>query len=132
MAERFVDIENGLSLEDAVRQAVDREPGLRSARTDVDAAQGRRLQATLRPNPGVSVETRQEPTGTDNQTMAQVQWPLELFRRPARVVVADRAIEVSERAVDERIRLLMADVRLRYGAAAAAVRELALADQAVD
>lgn len=132
MAERFVDTENGLSLEDALRQAVDRVPALRSARTDVDAAQGRKLQATLRPNPILSVESRQEPTGTDNQTMAQVQWPLELFRRSARVTVADRAIEVSERAIDDRIRLLNAEVRRRYGDAAAAVRELALADQAVD
>ena len=131
-AERFIDTENGLSLEDALRQAVDREPGLRSARTDVDAAQGRRLQATLRPNPSVSVETRQEPTGTDNQTMAQVQWPLDLFRRSARVAVADRAVEVSERAIDDRIRLLTADVRRRYGDAAGAVLALELADQAVD
>jgi len=71
--ERFIDTESGLSLEDALRQAVDREPGLRSARTDVNVAQGRRLQAALGPNPTVSAETRQDPVGTDNQTMAQVQ-----------------------------------------------------------
>jgi cobalt-zinc-cadmium efflux system outer membrane protein len=64
--------------------------------------------------------------------MAQIQWPLDLFRRPARVAVADRAIEVSERAVDDRARLLIGDVRGRYGDAAAAIRDLSLADDAVE
>jgi cobalt-zinc-cadmium efflux system outer membrane protein len=64
--------------------------------------------------------------------MAQIQWPLDLFRRPARVAVADRAIEVSERAVEDRTRLLIADVRGRYGDAAAAIRDLSLADDAVE
>src|SRR5262249_8050238 len=80
VADRFIDIRNGLSLDNAVRQALEREPGLRSVRSDVDVARGKRLQATLRPNPTVSVEQRQEPTSPDNQTMAQVQWPLDLFR----------------------------------------------------
>src|SRR5262245_32772649 len=81
LSDRFIDIRNGLSLDSAIRQALEREPGLRSVRSEVDVAQGKRLQATLRPNPTVSVEHRQEPTSTDNQTMAQIQWPLDLFRR---------------------------------------------------
>src|SRR5438552_175368 len=86
---RLIDSQNGLSLDDAVHQALEREPALRAARSDVDVAQGKRLQATLRPNPVISFEQRQQPTGTDNQTMAQVQWPLDLFRRPARLEAAD-------------------------------------------
>lgn len=132
LSDRFIDTRNGLSLDDAIRQALEREPSLRSVRSEVDVAQGKRLQATLRPNPTVSVEHRQEPTSPDNQTMAQIQWPLDLFRRPSRVAVADRAIEVSERAVEDRTRLLIADVRGRYGDAAAATRDLGLADDAVD
>jgi len=132
LSERFMDTQSGLSLDNAIRQALEREPTLRSVRSEVEVAQGKRLQATLRPNPTVSVEQRQEPTSPDNQTMAQVQWPLDLFRRPARVAVADRAIEVSERAVEDRTRLLIADVRGRYGDAAAAIRDLSLADDAVE
>jgi len=132
LSDRFTDTQNGLSLDSAVRQALEREPTLRSVRSEVDVAQGKRLQATLRPNPSLSVEQRQEPTSPDSQTMAQIQWPLDLFRRPARVAVADRAIEVSERAVEDRTRLLIADVRGRYGDAAAAIRDLSLADDAVE
>ena len=132
LSDRFIDTQNGLSLDNAIRQALEREPSLRSVRSEVDVAQGKRLQATLRPNPTVSIEHRQEPTSPDNQTMAQIQWPLDLFRRPPRVAVADRAIEVSERAVEDRTRLLVGDVRGRYGDAAAAVRDLGLADDAVE
>ena len=132
LADRFIDPRDGLSLDNAIRQALEREPSLRSIRTQVDVAQGKRLQATLRPNPTVSFEHRQEPTSLDNQTMAQIQWPLDLFRRPARVAVADRAVQVSERAVEDRTRLLIGDVRGRYGDAAAAIRDLSLADDAVE
>ena len=132
LADRFLDRESGLSLAQAISRAVEGEPGLRASRTDVDAARGRRLQAGLRPNPSVSIERREEPTGTDNLTTTQVQWPLDLFRRSARVAVADREVEATERSVDERIRVLVNDVRVRYGAAAAAVRELALVDRAVE
>ena len=132
LADRFIDTRNGLSLADAIRQALEREPSLRSIRSQVDVAQGKRLQATLRPNPTVSFEHRQEPTSPDSQTMAQIQWPLDLFRRPARVAVADRVVQVSERAVEDRARLLMGGVRERYGDAAAAIRELSLADGAVE
>lgn len=132
LSDRFVDTRNGLSLDSAIRQALEREPTLKSVRSEVDVAQGKKLQATLRPNPSLSIEQRQEPTSPDNQTMAQIQWPLDLFRRAARVAVADRAIEVSERAVEDRTRLLVADVRGRYGDAAAAIRDLSLDDDAVE
>ena len=132
MSDRFIDARSGLSLDDAVRQTVEREPTLRSARADVDAAQGRRRQATLRPNPTLSLEQRQEPAGSDNQTMTQVEWPLDLFRRPSRIAVASRMIDVRERALDDRTRLLIGEVRERYGDAAAAVRDLGLADDAVE
>ena len=132
LADRFLDRESGLSLAQAISRAIEGEAGLRASRTDVDAARGRRAQAGLRPNPSISIERREEPTGTDNLTTAQVQWPLDLFRRSARVAVADRELEATERSVDERIRVLANDVRVSYGAAAAAVRELALADRAVE
>jgi outer membrane protein TolC len=115
LADRFIDTRNGLSLDDAIRQALEREPSLRSIRSQVDVAQGKRLQATLRPNPTVLFEHRREPTSPDNQTMAQIQWPLDLFRRSARS--GEWLIErssVSERAVEDRTRLLIGDVRGRW------------------
>src|SRR5262249_61549881 len=92
LSDRFTDTQRGLSLDNATRQALEREPTLRSVRSEVEVAHGKRLQATLRPNPTVSIEQRQEPTSPDNQTMAQVQWPLDLFRRPARVAVGARTV----------------------------------------
>ena len=126
-AEPYLDRENGLSLSDAVASALEREPTLRAARTEIEVARGLRLQAGLRPNPMMSFERREQPDGADNQTMAGVEWPLDLFRRSARVAVADREAEAVEHSVTDRTRMLVADVRLKYGEAATAVRALAIA-----
>ncbi|MGE3404290.1 MAG: TolC family protein, partial [Vicinamibacterales bacterium] len=85
---------------------------------------GMRFQAGLRPNPEVMVERRDAPTGMDAQTMASVEWPLELGRRPARIAVAERQIAVTERSVADRERRLAADVRSRYGAVLTEARVL--------
>ena len=53
LASRFVDPANGLSLEQAIARAIEQEPTLRAARSQVEAAQGTKLQASLRPNPSV-------------------------------------------------------------------------------
>jgi outer membrane protein, heavy metal efflux system len=128
LVEHYIDPRNGLSVSDAVARALEREPSLRAARTDVESARGMRTQAGLRPNPSVSLERREEPAGTDNQTTVQMQWPLDLFRRQGRVALAEREVTVAERAVDDRVRLLVSDVRTRYGQATAAIRGLAVAD----
>jgi outer membrane protein, heavy metal efflux system len=129
---RYVDVSGGLSLADAIRQAIEREPSLRAARSQIEVARARRTQAGLLPNPSLSVEYRGEPAGTDNQTMAELQWPLDLYRRGPREAVADREIEAVLRTVEDRERLLIAEVRMRYGQAAAIVREAALADATAD
>jgi outer membrane protein, heavy metal efflux system len=128
LAEAYIDTRAGLSLADAIARALAEEPSLRAARTEIDAARGMRLQARLRPNPTVSVERREEPAGTDNQTLVNVEVPLDLFRRSARVTAAEREIEATEQSVADRTRMLVGDIRMRYGHAAAAVRDLAVAD----
>jgi cobalt-zinc-cadmium efflux system outer membrane protein len=128
MAARYVDAVTGLGLQDAIGRALEHEPAIRAGRTETDVARGMHLQATLRPNPTVSFMYLGEPSGTDNQTRVEVQWPLDLFRRSGRVAVAEREIEATERAVADRERLLAADVRTKYGEAAAALRELAISD----
>jgi outer membrane protein, heavy metal efflux system len=130
-APRYVDAASGISLEQAITRALDREPSLRATRADVEVARGMRLQAGLRPNPMVSVTRQEEPAGTDNQIGVNVEWALDLFRRPGRVGVADREIEVVQRAVADRERMLAADVRMKYGAVVAAVRDLTVSDELV-
>lgn len=127
-ADQYLDRENGLSLNDAIAGALEREPTLRAARTEIEVARGLRAQAGLRPNPTVSFERREQPAGEDNQTMVGIEWPLDLFRRGARLAVAERATEAVEHLVADRVRMLVADVRLKYGEAAAAIRALTVAD----
>jgi len=130
-ASRFVDPVAGLSLEQAVAQALEQEPSLRAARAEVDVARGMRVQAGLRPNPTASFVHQTEPAGTDAQTRVEVEWPLDLFRKSGRVAVAERELEATELAISDHERLLAADVRVKYGQVAVAVRELAVTDELV-
>lgn len=126
-----IDPIDGLSLEDAIRVALTSQPALRAARTEIDVAAGRRQQAALRANPTTTFERREEPGGTDRLTAVGFQLPLELFRRGARVAVADREIEIVRLKVADRERRLAADVRARFGDVLVASRELAVLDQVI-
>lgn len=123
-----VDPVQGMSLSQAITTALVREPSARAARADVDIARGARLQAGARPNPTVSVERRQEAPGPDSATEAAIEWPLDLFRRAARIAVADADVAVAEHEEAEARRQLAADVAAAYGDVAAAMRELAITD----
>ena len=96
LAGRFVDPANGLSLEQAIARAIEQEPSLRAARSQVEVAQGTKSQASLRPNPSVSFEWRDEPGGTDHLATVGVEWPLDLFRRSERIAVADREVTAAQ------------------------------------
>jgi outer membrane protein, heavy metal efflux system len=128
-ASPYVDLIGGLTLKDAIGRALEREPGLRASRAQVEVTRGLRDQAGLRPNPSLSFSQQQEPGGADNQTRVELQWPLDLFRKTGRVAVADREVEVSQQASADRERMLAAEVRLAYGQVAAAVRTLTVTDQ---
>ena len=128
-AASYVDPVGGLTLNDAIGRALEHEPGLRASRAQVDMTRGLRDQAALRPNPSLSLFQQQEPGGADNQTRVELQWPLDLFRKTARVEVADREIEVAQHAATDRERTLAADVRLAYGQVAAAVRTVTVTEQ---
>jgi outer membrane protein, heavy metal efflux system len=128
---QYVDA-GGLSLDAAIARAIAQEPSLRATRTALDVAAAMRQQAGLRPNPTVTFERREEPRGTDNQTMAGVQWPLDLFRRGTRVAVADRELTATELEVRDRERLLAADVRAAYGSVVRAIRDLSILDELIE
>jgi cobalt-zinc-cadmium efflux system outer membrane protein len=131
LAGRFMDPADGLSLEQAIAHAIEQEPSLRAARSQVEVAQGTKIQASLRSNPSVSFERREEPGGTDNLTTVGVEWPLGLFRRDGRIAVAAREVATAQLAVADRERILAADVRARYGDVLATIRDLALFDEIV-
>jgi len=131
VAPKYFDAAAGLTLHDAIRQALEHEPAIRAARTETDVARGMRVQAALRPNPTASFMQQEEPAGSDNQTRVEVQWPLDLFRRPGRIAVAEREVEATERSVADRERVLAADVRMKYGDVVAALRELAVSDDLI-
>ncbi len=132
IATRYRDPAHGLSLQEAVARAIAQEPSLRAARSEIDVARAMRQQAGLRPNPSASFERREEPAGTDNQTMVSVEWPLDLFRRGGRMAVADGELVATELAVTDRQRLLAADVRMRYGEVLVGVRESEILDEVVN
>lgn len=129
---RYLDPKAGLTVAQAIAAGLRQEPGLREARTAIEAARGERRQAALRQNPMVSGERREEVGGSDNQTMIGVEWPLDLFRRGARMAVADRGVAIAERSAEDRERLLAADIRDRIGVVLTAVRRIEVLDGLVD
>jgi cobalt-zinc-cadmium efflux system outer membrane protein len=131
LAPKYLDTVSGLRLQEAIDRAFAHEPGIRAARMESEAARGVRLQAGLRPNPTVTFMQQEEPSGTDNQSRVDVQWSLDLFRRSGRIAVAERELEVTERAIADRERLLAADVRAKYGEVTAAIRELSVSDDLI-
>jgi outer membrane protein, heavy metal efflux system len=128
IAPQYIDEAAGITLDDAIARALEHEPSLRAVRTGIDVGRGARVQAGLRPNPSVSFSQQTEPAGTDSQTRIELEWPLDLFGRAGRVQVADRQIDVARQAVADRERRLAAEVRMKYGEVAAAVRVLSITD----
>ena len=131
LATQYVDELAGLGLDTAIARALEREPSLRAVRSDIEAARGLQQQADLHPNPTLTFERRDEPSGTDNLTSIGIEWPLDLSRRGGRVQTAERSRQATQFAVADRERLLIADVRMQYGTAAAAVRDVVVADDLV-
>lgn len=116
-----------LSIEQLIAMALDKHPSLAEARAMIAAAEGRRAQARLRPNPTVSAMLRREVGGMDRMTDASVTLPLELFRRGPRVAMAEAA--VGEAAAEARRTMLASELEVRraYGAVLAARRRAEIA-----
>lgn len=114
----YYDPNTGLSAEEAVAYALAHNGELAAVRYEIEAARGLVQQASLRPKPQLELERKEQINGSDNDTMVGAMLPLELGgRRPARILVAQRELEMKERLLKDRERLLAAEVRAKFGEA---------------
>jgi cobalt-zinc-cadmium efflux system outer membrane protein len=136
----------GLTLEAAVRSALERHPQLQAAELALQAGEGAERQAAARRNP--SLDVTQEDTRRDARTTTVLlSQPLELGgQRDARTALARRGREVAAADLDvqradvraatvqaffdalvaqERVEVAQASLRIAEGGAAAAARRVA-------
>jgi len=77
------------------------------------------------------VTSQEQGTGGTMNTIVGVEWPLDLFRRSARVDVARRAADMTSLSVRDRERLLAAAIREQAGRLLAARRILEVTNEAL-
>ncbi len=122
---RYLDPANGLAADQAVAYALAHNGELLAARSEIEAAQAMVRQAALRSNPSLEFERKQQLGGADNTSMISGMLPLELGgRRQARILVAQKELEVKEQLLTDRERLLAAEVRAKFGIALAEMLKL--------
>src|SRR4030095_7771356 len=118
------------SVEQLVATALERSPDIRAARTAITAAGGEVTQAALRPNPTFTA-SQMLMTGAQHQALFEVEWPLDLSRRNARVGAAQQSVEATTLAVQDRERMLAASVREQAGRLLAARRNVEIMNEAL-
>src|SRR5262245_61248951 len=118
------------SVEQLVATALERSPEIRAARSAITAAGGQVTQAALRPNPTFTA-SQMLMTGSQHQSLFEVEWPLDLSRRNARVVSAQRSVEAATLGVQDRERMLAASVRDQAGRLLAARRNVEIMNEAL-
>jgi len=117
-----------VTVEELVARALAENPDVRAAQADVDAGQGRLVQAGLRPNPMLELGG-QKALSPDNNVMVGLTIPLDLNRRrEGRVAVAGRELEMKRAQVVDRERRLRADVRMKAADVFGARRDLEVTD----
>ena len=118
------------SVEQLVATALERSPEIRAARAAITTAGGQVAQAALRPNPTFTA-SQMLMTGAQHQALFEVEWPLDLSRRGARVDAAQRSVEATTLAVQDRERMLAASVREQAGRLLAARRNVEIMNEAL-
>lgn len=119
-----------VTVEQLVALALERSPDLQAARAETGVVAGQVTQAALRPNPMLAASQEQGGGGMMT-TSVGVEWPLDLFRRPARVAAARSATEVTALAIRDRERLLASMVREQAGRLLAAQRSLEVINESL-
>jgi cobalt-zinc-cadmium efflux system outer membrane protein len=129
-ATSFLDPQNGVTEADLVARALAANPSLAAERYAIEMAEGSVAQARLRKNPSLSLGGLKEVNGDDTRFSIGGALPLELFgRRARRTEVAERSFDATRETIADRERLLAGEVRMRFGGALAAVRNLTFAEQ---
>lgn len=129
-ARLYLDLQNGMTANEAVKFALENNGEIQALRKDVEAARSLVKQAALKPNPKLEASGAQQIGGVDNNVMVQGSLPLELGgRRAARIAVAQRELEIREFALANQERLLAAEVRMKFGEALANIRKLELTEE---
>jgi outer membrane protein, heavy metal efflux system len=118
----------GVTVEELVAIALERSPELQVVRTETGVVSGQVVQAALRPNPMLASNHEHEPGGM-MMTGVDIEWPLDLFRRSARVAVARRSVDVTSLTIRDRERLVASDVREQAGRVLAARRTVELINE---
>ena len=121
-----------LTLAAALQWALDNHPGLSASQREIDAAEGARTQAAAYQNPTLSVEV--EGVRRDNRTTTvTLSQPLELGgKRAARLVAADRAIDVARAQLGTKQAELHASVTAAFFAALLSQERVQLAQTSLD
>jgi len=116
-------LSQAVTVEQLVAVALERSPDLQAARAELGVVAGEVTQAALRPNPMLAA-SQEQGRGGMMTTSVGVEWPLDLFRRPARVAAARSTGEVTALAIRDRERLVASMVREQAGRLLAAQRTL--------
>jgi len=130
---RYIDQTSGRTADELVAYALSHNLELQALRKETDATKAMVKQARLRANPKVDIGVSQNVTGTDHTIDVGGMLPLELGgRRPARITVAEREVEVREHEFVNRERLLAGEVRMKFGETLAQSLKLSLTDERVE
>jgi cobalt-zinc-cadmium efflux system outer membrane protein len=126
---RYFDPKGGMTAAEAVVHALSNNADLLAARKEIEAARALVRQAASRANPMIDVERKEQLNGSDNDTTIGGTLPLELGgRRSARILVAQRELEMKERLLTDRERLLAAEVKAKFGQALGEMLKLAFTE----
>jgi len=129
-ASDFLDLQGGVTEAELVTRALASNPTLLAQRQQIAMARGDVTQARLRQNPSLTLGGLKEVNGGDNAINVRGSLPLELFgRRARRTEVAENQEEVTQQGVADHERLLTGEVRMRFGQALAAIRDLMFVEQ---
>lgn len=114
-------IPDKLTLAEAVRIAVERNPALSAVRSDIDIAEAVRLDASRRLNPAMTFESEGYPIGqrppSFNSQNLSIRFDQEIEiagRRALRTSAADASIDAARARIDDARRLLSLDVQRAY------------------
>lgn len=124
----YYDPQNGVSINELIRRALDSNLDLTAARLEIEKAKARLTQAKLRPNPTLEFEQssgRIVGNGGDREFSVGASLPIEIYgRREARINFANIEIQASEAEVRNRERILTANILTNYAEALGALREI--------